>query len=295
MTDKFDRIYARVPLEQKQRLWHFRTDHPYKEIDVDGAPWRYIACGTGDRTLLFLPGGFLKADMWFFPISALEDTHRIIAPDAYALQGILAMDRVRGAICQMLDREGVEKVTVIGISAGGGVAQLLLQEYPERVERAVLSHTGVAEGNADAERRTERLLRLVRLMPLAVIRWVLKKATARTIPASSNWVAFHNAYMREAAAHIDKAMVVGFFQSSLETRRGFAFSTGVGRPWDGQVLLLSSADDEHSIASLTKHKTRYPTATTHVFEEGGHHTFMFFPESYTRTLRRFLQSTSGGQ
>jgi pimeloyl-ACP methyl ester carboxylesterase len=292
---EFDRIYAQVPQEQKQRFWQFRADHPYKEMDIDGPSWRYIACGKGDRTLLFLAGGFLKADMWFFPISTLEDTHRIIAPDAYALQGIFTMDRVCETICQMLDREEVEEATVIGISAGGGVAQILLQEFPERVEHAVLSHTGVVEGGADAEGRTKRILRLVRLMPLPVIRWILKRVTAGTAPTSSKWMAFHDAYMREATAQIDKAMVLRFFQSSLEARRSFAFRTGVMQSWSGQVLVLSSADDENSITSLAKHKTRYPKATTHVFEEGGHHTFMFFPEAYTRVLRMFLESAPGGR
>jgi hypothetical protein len=73
----FDEIYAQVPAEQKRLLWDFRAGHPYSELDVDGTPWRYIACGQGENVLLFLPGGFLKADMWFHPILALEKTYRV--------------------------------------------------------------------------------------------------------------------------------------------------------------------------------------------------------------------------
>ena len=47
-------LYADVPVDQVQLLRGFRASHPYTELD--GEDWRYIACGQGDRALLFLPG-----------------------------------------------------------------------------------------------------------------------------------------------------------------------------------------------------------------------------------------------
>ena len=52
--------------------------------------------------------------------------------------------------------------------------------------------------------------------------------------------------------------------------------------------MLGSRDDTAAFGSLGKLQARYPNATTHVFEEGGHHTFMFFPEAYTAALKTFL-------
>ena len=146
--------YQDVPAGQKQRLFTFRATHPYTQLAINDTPWRYIASGRGDRALLFLPGAFLQANMWFNQILALETDHRIIAPDAYALQGLFDLDAVCDALVQSLDAEGIERATVIGLSAGGGVAQLLLQTHPERVEHAVFSHCGVLEPSADAEKRT---------------------------------------------------------------------------------------------------------------------------------------------
>ena len=120
-------LYRDVPAEQREQLLRFRATHPYHQLDVDGTTWRYLACGEGDRTLLFLPGAFLQADMWFKQILALETDHRIIAPDAYALQGIFDLERVCRTILESLDAEGIERATVVGLSAGGGVAQGLLQ------------------------------------------------------------------------------------------------------------------------------------------------------------------------
>ena len=50
----FDEIFATVPVEQRQILAQFRASHPYKELDVAGRRWRYIACGRGGKALLFL-------------------------------------------------------------------------------------------------------------------------------------------------------------------------------------------------------------------------------------------------
>jgi pimeloyl-ACP methyl ester carboxylesterase len=286
----FDAIYAQVPDAQKQLLHEFRANHPYSELDVAGTLWRYIACGQGERALLFLPGGFLKADMWFHPILELEKDHRIVAPDSFTLQGVFAMDDVCSAIARVLDAERVERITIVGISAGGGVAQLFLQEYPERVEHLVLSHCGVIEGGGEAEDRVKRILWLVKIVPLFITRRILlMMRTTGNVPHTSEWVVFHNAYFREANAHIKKEMFVRFLQGSRETRRHFVHKPEVLEAWPGEVLILSSKDDEVTLRSLDELQARYPRAKTHLFEQGGHHTFLFFPKEYTAVLTRFLQ------
>ena len=284
-SSNFEAIYAGVPAAQKRLLLDFRADHAYSELDVNGARWRYIACGQGDKALLFLPGGFLRADMWFHPITTFEKTYRIIAPDAFTLQRTFAVDDVCSAI---LEAEGVAKAITIGISAGGGVAQFLVQTHPERVEHLVFSHCGVIEGSAETQKSASRTLRLVKMLPLFVTRWVLMKRTAGNVPLSSEWIAFHNAYFREASSRIEKEMFVRFIQGSLEMRRSFVFKPETLETWPGEILVLSSKDDPLSIHSLDKLKARYPRARTHIFEEGGHHTFMFFPEAYTTALKTFL-------
>ena len=284
----FDEIYENAPAEQKQLLQDFRANHPYKELDVGGTRWRYIACGQGDKALLFLPGGFLAADMYFHAVLALEETHRIIVPDSYTLQGTFNMDDVCRAIVHILDAEGVEKATVIGLSAGGGIAQYFIQEYPERVEHLVLSHCGIVERDAEAASKLKKMHSLVKILPLFVTRRIVLKMTAGHVPPSSKWVEFHNAYFREASSRINKTMFVRFLEGSMEVRGRFVFKPEVLESWAGETLILASKDDQAAFASLGKLQARYPRAKTHLFEEGGHHTFMFFPEAYTAVLKDFV-------
>jgi pimeloyl-ACP methyl ester carboxylesterase len=289
-TTSFDAIYKDVPDEQKRLLQDFRANHPYKELDVGGTRWRYIACGQGDKALLFLPGGFLAADMYFHAVLALEETHRIIVPDSYTLQGTFDMDDVCGAIVHILDAEGVEKATVIGLSAGGGIAQYFIQEYPQRVEHLVLSHCGILERDAEAASRLKKMHSLVKILPLFVTRRILLRMTGGDVPSSSKWIEFHNAYFREASSRITKTMFVRFLEGSMEVRGCFVFKPDVLESWAGETLILASKDDQAAYASLGKLRARYPRAQTHLFEEGGHHTFMFFPEAYTAVLEDFVDA-----
>jgi lipase len=287
-----EELYRSVPPAQRERLFAFRATHPYRRLTVDDATWRYVACGQGERALLLLPGAFLRADMWFNQILALEQEYRIIAPDAYALQGVFDVDAVCDALVRSLDAEGIERASVIGISAGGGVAQVLLPAHPERVENVVFSHCGVLEHSAERERRTRRILWLVRVLPLFVIRRVLRRMTTGETPSSSEWAAFHEAYMHEAIPNIDRTMFARFLRSGLEARRRFRFEPQALDSWPGSVLILSSEDDALSRDAVAKLQARYPRATTELLRAGGHHAFLFFPEAYTAALRRFLEVTS---
>jgi pimeloyl-ACP methyl ester carboxylesterase len=288
----FDKIYAQVPTEQKNLLRHFRANHPYKELDLDGTRWRYIVCGQGDKALLFLPGGFLAADMWFHSILALEHAYRTVTPDAYTLQGTFDIDKVCHALVQILDIERIERTTIVGLSAGGGVAQYFLQKHTERVEHVVSSHCGIIERDIQTENALKRLRILARLLPLWVIRWLVLRQTTGAIPPTSTWIEFHNAYFQEAGMRFTKEMFLRFLQGSAEARRRFVFKPDGLESWPGQVLLLASKDDEMAIRSLEKLQARYPRAKMHLFEQGGHHTFMFFPEDYTAVLSVFLEGAN---
>ncbi|MBN1428335.1 MAG: alpha/beta hydrolase [Anaerolineae bacterium] len=288
----FEMAYADVSSEQRERLKAFRVDHPAKFLDVDGKRWRYIACGCGEKTLLFLAGAFLPADMWFYPITELEKSFRILAPDTNMLVGLSARQAL-DALPRLMDTEGVQKTSVIGLSAGGGMAQMLLQEYPERIDDLVLSHTGVIESQPETETQLRRLIWLVRLMPIALVRRVILKKTGGTLPVSSKWRQFHDAFFRESSAAISKDMVVSFLQNALQLRREYRYEPETITRWQGRTIILNSRDDLATMGSLDKLKQRFPGALVHLFEEGGHHTFMLYPEAYTAALKEFLNSVRG--
>ncbi len=290
MSDQID-FYKNVPDEQKDAFFKFRDSHPYKETEIDDKVWRYISCGQGAKTLMLLPGGFMKADMWYHTIVCFEESYRIIAPDNYALQDTFDMDAVCRAHAAILDAEGVEKATVIGVSGGAGVAQFFLQQYPQKVDNIVISHCGVVKpGNY---RRLRKKLSIIKALPYFVTRAILKKTVHShwEYPSSSAWVEFRNAYLRETGSLMTKHIFLKFMEEGARAHRDFIFDPSVVRNFPGKILILSSKGDSWTAANEAELKERYPGAEVCVFEEGGHHTLLLFPEEYNRVIRAFLENT----
>ena len=286
--ESFEQLYAGVPEEQKAQLLDFRERHRYKEIKANRKTWRYIAAGRGEEAVVFLPGAFLPADMWFYQVDALADCYRILVPDAYALQGLFDLDQVSWLLEEMLESEGFEAATFVGLSAGGGLVQYLLQERPKAVANAILSHCGPIIYDEKGARQGRRLLSLGRFLPTSIIRRIILRQTSGKPPADSDWIAFHNAYYQEQAARLSKEMFVSFMKLGLDTRREFTFKPEVVKAWPGRMLLLTSEDDSFSYSQLEILQERYPGTSAHVFAAGGHHTYLFFPEAYTEVVEGFL-------
>jgi hypothetical protein len=69
---------------------------------------------------------------------------------------------------------------------------------------------------------------------------------------------------------------------------------GVIDAFDGKILILATQDDETAMNDLPLMQARYPQAHTHIFDEGGYHTFLLFPEVYTAVLEEFLEECGEG-
>jgi len=132
------------------------------------------------------------------------------------------------------------------------------------------------------------LLALSRFLPVSLIRRIIVRQTSGQPPDNSDWIAFHDAYYREQIERVSKQMFLSFMELGLETRRSFVFEPGDVATWPGRMLLLTSEDDDFSYPRLPVLQERYPQAETHVFEAGSHHTYLFFPEAYTKVLEGFL-------
>jgi pimeloyl-ACP methyl ester carboxylesterase len=284
----FEQLYAGVPEAQKAQLLDFRERHPYQQITVNRRTWRYIAAGQGEAAVVFLPGAFLPADMWFYQMTALADRYRLLAPDAYALQGFFDLDQVCWLLEEMVVAEGFSAATFVGLSAGGGLIQYLLQERPSLLANGVLSHCGPIIYDEKDARQGRRLLVLARLLPLAIIHRIILRQIRSRPPANSHWLAFHNAYFHEQGTKLQKETLTRFTKLDLETRRNFVYEQDEIEAWPGRMLLLTSEDDESSYPELELLQEHYPQAKTHIFAAGGHHTFLFFPEEYTKVLADFL-------
>ncbi|WP_007515974.1 MULTISPECIES: alpha/beta fold hydrolase [Pseudofrankia] len=151
-----------------------RRSHRF--VTVHGYRRAYLRAGRGPAVLLIHGIGDSSAT-WEPVLSRLARRHTVIAPD---LLGHGLSDKPRGdyslggfacGMRDLLSVLGIERVTVVGHSLGGGVAMQFAYQFPERCERLVLVGTGGVGPQLHLALRLaampggEALLSLLRLPP----------------------------------------------------------------------------------------------------------------------------------
>ena len=127
---------------------------PPRPVDVDDQPiaWRVSDAGGRDRdTIIFLHGLGGSRTAWEPQLEDLGDTWRCVAWDmpgygASAPVDPLSFATITDALVGLLDRLGVDRAHLCGLSFGGQQALHVALAHPDRVDRLVLADTSPAFG-----------------------------------------------------------------------------------------------------------------------------------------------------
>src|SRR3954468_24983503 len=123
------------------------TSFEVQYLTIHGHRRAYVKAGTGPA-LLLLHGLGCDHTTWLPVIATLSRRYTVIAPDLLG-HGLSAKPRAdyslggdangRRALLTVL---GIDKLTVVGHSFGGGVAMQFAYQFPERTERMILVAPG---------------------------------------------------------------------------------------------------------------------------------------------------------
>jgi maspardin len=117
---------------------HFADRHPERRIPINGREWGYVHAGGTGSAILLIPGTLGRGDIFWQQIEALKDRARIIAVTYPKSGGIVEWT---GDLAELCGRVGFDRVTVLGSSLGGYLAQYLAAVYPHLVERLIAANT----------------------------------------------------------------------------------------------------------------------------------------------------------
>lgn len=126
--------------------------------------------GDGANVLVLVHGHPFNRSMWQPQIEALRESGwRIIAPDlrgygrSTVTSGKTTLDTFAGDIAALLDRLGIDRCAIGGISMGGQIAMEFVRRYRARTRALILSATlpqpETAEGRCLRNAMADRLLR----------------------------------------------------------------------------------------------------------------------------------------
>jgi pimeloyl-ACP methyl ester carboxylesterase len=128
------------------------TEHEKREIDLTPGRIRYRDAGEGPQ-IVFLHGYLVDGRLWDGVVDALSDRFRCIAPDlpfgahrtAMSPAADLSPVGLANLVAELIEKLGLEGVTVVGNDSGGAVSQVLVTRRPQRIARLVLTNCDTHE------------------------------------------------------------------------------------------------------------------------------------------------------
>jgi pimeloyl-ACP methyl ester carboxylesterase len=204
------------------------------------------------------------------------------------------MKQMTEGVAAILEAEGIKRVHVLGGSYGGMVAQCLVRRYPQRVMSLVLSHTGGPRPDRAATNR--RFIALLRLLPMSLLRFMLKGATRKSLQDAPEQIPFWESYSNEMIARLSKSDLIGRYQVAVDFDAHAAFAPDDLKDWPGHILMLEGDNDPIAEAPARAALRRlHPQARVHTFHGSGHVASLAKLDEYIAVIKRFLWASASVQ
>ncbi len=283
------KIYKDVPAAEREDFQRFRAENPPRTAEIGDTSWSWLAGGTGDRALLFLPGAQGTPESVSLNIAHFASRFRWLSP---AYPPVPTMAELADGIAALLDREGIGQAAVIGGAYGGFVAQVFVRRHPDRVERLIVSHAGTP--NPARGRAIAKSLRWLPHLPMFLLRFQYRRVMMGLLPKRPEF-ALTRAHLEEIIAlHLTRAGVIDGYRRVVDYDQ-MHFEPGDLEGWPGRVLLLQGDKDPATPEPVREQmKVLYPGAEVHVFTGMGHATGAQYREKYLGAIEEFLETPSPG-
>ncbi len=148
---------------------------------LHGHQLNYADVGTGPA-VLFIHGLLGSHQHWAHLMQTLAADHRLIAPDLFGHgasakpMGDYSLGAHAATLRDLLDQLGIDQVTLVGHSLGGGIAMQFGYLFPQRVNRLVLVSSGGLGRELSLLLRAAALPGAELVLPVIASRWVRDRA-----------------------------------------------------------------------------------------------------------------------
>lgn len=263
-------------------------------IVVDGSATNYHDVGEGAPVLLVHgsgPGVTAWAN-WRLNMPELAKEFRIIAPDMFGFGYSDSKGRIENKqiwvdqIISLLDELGIDKVSMVGNSFGGGITLALMIAHPDRVDRAVLM--GPAGMNFPLTPALQQVwgyepsLEMMREM-LKFLAWDQSKLTDDLVQSryeASKRPEAHEPY-HATFGGADRQANIAMLASREEDIAALQHET---------LILHGLADQVIPLEAVVRMATLMPRADLHLFAECGHWVQIERLNSFNRMVIEFFKN-----
>ena len=290
-----------MPRRSSQHVPHVQH---VQHVTVHGHRRAYVRMGSGPAVLL-LHGLGCDHTTWGPVMESLARTHTVIAPD---LLGHGESDKPRAdysvggyanGMRDLLTMLGIDTVTVVGHSFGGGVAMQFAYQYPERTERLVLVGSGGLGPEVSPAIRAittpgfHQVMAVLAAPGLRHLTTTTLRMLARTRVSQLRdlgevadiYDSFKDPHTRAAIRHVVRAVVD--WKGQIVTMSDRAYLTEAM-----PMCVVWGADDlVIPVAHASNASALAPTARIEIIPNAGHFPHKDHPERFVKIVRDFMRST----
>lgn len=275
---------------------------------LNGQKYSYIDTGDGPA-VLFIHGLTGSHKNWAHLVDRLKANHRVLAPDLFGHgasakpMGDYSLGAHAATLRDLLDRLGIDRVTLVGHSFGGGIAMQFCYLFPDRVERLVLVSSGGLGRDVSGLLRSATLPGAEWVLPLVASSWVRGRAeSVGRVLGKVGW---------RPGPDVTEAWRGFTSLADADSRHAFLAATRSvidpgGQTVNAQEYLLSAIAIPTLIVWGTQdrmipawHATTALQAITgsrvELFEGSGHFPHLDDPERFAEVLHEFTAAQSQGR
>jgi len=290
--------YLRPVRDVEAPLLQYRTIHGYRRA--------FRVAGSGSA-LLLIHGVGCNSKSWEPVHAKLAQRFTVIAPDLLGHgesdkpHADYSLPAFANGMRDLLAVLGIDRVTVVGHSFGGGVAMQFAYQYPELVERIVLVNAG------GVSKDVSLALRLA-AMPMGAEALAMLRAPG-VMPAIRGFGRAVGAVLGSTRLGRDVTDVVEMLEGFQDPAGLAAFARTLRSVVDASGQYVTMLDRSYLVQSVpvqiiwgeddliipvdhahTAHAA-IPGSRMEIFEDSGHMPFHDHPDRFVEVVERFIDST----
>jgi pimeloyl-ACP methyl ester carboxylesterase len=163
----------------------------------------------------------------------------------------------------------------------------MVRRHPDKIERLVLSNTGVPLGYLVRGRRIANAV--LASIPWPALRGLLAKSILKLLGAPAEELPFWRNYAKELfETELGKADVMANLRIQLEYHQRYRFAPDDLKSWPGKIFVIESDNDIFNAERRKALRDTYPQAPVHTFHGAGHAPAFSRASEYLDVLGRFL-------
>ena len=269
---------------------------PTQKISTNSTTYTYRVTGNTDGIPLIMLNHLTgNLDNWDpRVVDGLAQEHKVITFNNTGVGSSsgkvpLTIEEMASDAIQFIKALGYEKVDLLGFSLGGMIAQYVVQQAPELVNKLILAGTGPAGGTG-----IENVTKLTLLDMLQAAVTLNDPKVFLFFTRTSNGKSSANAFLsrlKERKENRDKAISLPAFRRQLKAIHRYGTQSPVDLSYITQPTLLANGDDDRMVpTSNTKDMAnRIKNSQLEIYPDAGHAGIFQCHEQFVATALDFLR------